>query len=121
MDFNQEKPIFLQIAEMIENQILDGHLSPDEQTPSTNDFASIYGINPATARKGFALLTDEGILFKKRGMGMYVTKNAKEIIIEKRRNEFYTSRLPEIIREVKRLGVPLDKLAELIKKGYEEE
>ena len=120
MNFNQEKPIFQQIAEMIENQILDGLLNADEQTPSSNDFSNIYGINPATARKGFSLLTDEGVLYKKRGMGMFVTNEAKEIIMEKRRNEFYTNRLPEIIKEIRRLNIPLDKLSELLKESAEE-
>ena len=76
MNFNQEKPIFQQIAEMIENQILDGLLNADEQTPSSNDFSNIYGINPATARKGFSLLTDEGILYKKKGMGISVDRKS---------------------------------------------
>ena len=66
MKFTQDKPIFQQVAEFIENQILDGLLLPEEQTPSTNEFQKIYEINPATARKGLNLLVDEGIIYIKR-------------------------------------------------------
>lgn len=116
MQFNQDKPIFIQVAEAIENQILDGLLKPEEQTPSTNDFQRVYQINPATARKGLNILVDEGILYKKRGMGMYVSEDAMEKITNKRQKEFFTTHIPELIKEIKRLNIPMDKLIEEIKK-----
>lgn len=116
MQFNQDKPIFIQVAEAIENQILDGLLKPKEQTPSTNDFQRVYQINPATARKGLNILVDEGILYKKRGMGMYVSEDAMEKITNKRQKEFFTTYIPELIKEIKRLNIPMDKLIEEIKK-----
>lgn len=116
MQFNQDKPIFIQVAEAIENQILDGLLKPEEQTPSTNDFQRVYQINPATARKGLNILVDEGILYKKRGMGMYVSEDAMEKITNKRQKEFFTTYIPELIKEIKRLNIPMDKLIEEIKK-----
>lgn len=78
MDTN--KLIFEQVAEIVENQILDGLLKTDDQSPSTTEFSNVYGINPATARKGLNILVDQGILYKKRGMGMFVTKDAKKLL-----------------------------------------
>lgn len=116
MNFNQDKPIFIQVADLIENQILDGLLKPEDQTPSTNDFQKVYQINPATARKGLNLLVDEGILYKKRGMGMYVAEDALKKISEKRQKEFFTSHIPLLLKEIKRLDIPIDRLIEEIKK-----
>src|ERR1700710_2074877 len=75
---DDSRPIFLQIAEAIENDILAGNLAEEAQVPSTNEFAAFYRINPATAGKGVNLLVDEGILYKKRGIGMFVATGAKE-------------------------------------------
>ena len=118
MDSN--KLIFEQVAEMVENQILDGLLNPEDQSPSTTDFANIYGINPATARKGLNILVDEGILYKKRGMGMFVTSEAKKIISEKRKNEYLTKILPDLIKNIQMLGISQDELIKEIEKNYKE-
>lgn len=118
MDSN--KLIFVQVAEMVENQILDGLLNPEDQSPSTTDFANIYGINPATARKGLNILVDEGILYKKRGMGMFVTSEAKKIISEKRKNEYLTNILPDLIKNIQMLGISQDELIKEIEKNYKE-
>ncbi|MDY2986159.1 MAG: GntR family transcriptional regulator [Peptoniphilus sp.] len=120
MKFTQDKPIFQQVAEFIENQILDGLLLPEEQTPSTNEFQKIYEINPATARKGLNLLVDEGIIYKKRGLGMYVSKNAKEIILTKRQEEFFNTHIPQIIKELKRINITPTQLALEIEKRQKE-
>lgn len=121
MNFNQDKPIFIQISEMLENQILDGLLKPEDQTPSTNDFQKVYQINPATARKGLNILVDEGILYKKRGMGMYVSEDAMEKIISKREREFFLTHIPELVKEINRLNIPVEKLIMELKKLQEEE
>ena len=68
--FSDGRPIFLQIAEMIENDIVAGNLGEESQVPSTNEFAAMYRINPATAAKGINLLVEDGILHKRRGIGM---------------------------------------------------
>lgn len=85
---NQEKSIYLQIKEMIERDILRDILLEEERVPSTNELAKLYAINPATAAKGVNLLVDEGILYKKRGIGMFVAAGAKEAIRKKRREHF---------------------------------
>lgn len=115
LDLNSDKSIYIQIAEIIENEIILGNLNEDEQAPSTNQFAKIYNINPATARKGLNLLVDEGILYKKRGIGMFVSKGAREKIIKKRQEEFYKEVLPEIVKEIDLLEIGLDEMVEKIK------
>ncbi|QQK08236.1 GntR family transcriptional regulator [Miniphocaeibacter halophilus] len=115
MDMTSDRPIFLQIVDMVENEIISGNLKTEDQAPSTNEFSKMYNINPATARKGLTILVDEGVLYKKRGLGMFVTEKAREIIIEKRQREFLDNLVPELIREAKRLDIDKDKLIELIK------
>ena len=85
----QEKSIYIQIKEMIEDDILRDVLLEEERVPSTNELARLYAINPATAAKGVNLLVDEGILYKKRGIGMFVATGAKAQIQGKRREQFY--------------------------------
>lgn len=74
---NQEKSIYIQISEMIENDILRDVLLEDERVPSTNELAKLYAINPSTAAKGINILVDAGILYKKRGIGMFVSDGSK--------------------------------------------
>ena len=119
MDSN--KLIFEQVAEMVENQILDGILQSNDQSPSTTEFSKVYGINPATARKGLNILVDEGILYKKRGMGMYVTDKAIDIIKEKRRQEYLDNILPDLIKNIKLLGISKDDLIKEIQDIYRKE
>lgn len=114
LDLNSDKSIYIQVSEMIENGILTGNLKEDEQAPSTNQFAKIYNINPATARKGLNLLVEEDILYKKRGIGMFVSKGAQKKIIKKRQSTFYKEVLPKIIEEANRLEISLDEIINYI-------
>ena len=91
LNLSDEKSIYLQIGESIENDILRGILLEEERVPSTNELARAYSINPATAAKGINLLVEQGILYKKRGIGMFVASGAKQQIIAKRKNSFYDS------------------------------
>lgn len=116
LDLNSEKSIYMQIAEIIENEILLGNLKEEDQAPSTNQFAKIYQINPATARKGLTILVDEGILYKKRGIGMFVAEGARKKIIKKRQVQFFDEILPKVIMEANRLEISLDELIDHIKK-----
>lgn len=92
---SQEKSIYIQIKEMIENDILRDILLEEERVPSTNELAKAYAINPATAGKGVNLLVDEGILYKKRGIGMFVAAGAKEKIAAKRKERFFDDYLKQ--------------------------
>jgi DNA-binding transcriptional regulator YhcF (GntR family) len=91
--FDDRSPIYLQIAEQIKNDIITGALAEDEQVMSTNQYASFYRINPATAAKGFAQLVDDGVLYKKRGIGMFVSPNARELLRTGRRESFFAERV----------------------------
>lgn len=111
---NQEKSIYLQIKEMIEQDILRDILLEEERVPSTNELAKLYAINPATAAKGVNLLVDEGILYKKRGIGMFVATGAKEAIRKKRREHFFENYVKDMLTEAANLGISKEELIEMI-------
>lgn len=119
IDINSDKSIYVQISEIIENDILLENLREDEQAPSTNEFAKLYQINPATARKGLNILVDENILYKKRGLGMFVSKGARDKILKKRQYSFFNERLPEIVKEAKRLEISKGELLKYIEEFKE--
>jgi len=111
---DEGKPIFVQIAEQIENDIIDGVYPPETQVPSTNEFAAFYRINPATAGKGVNLLVDEGVLYKKRGIGMFVSDVARERLVAKRRDAFREEYLRPLLAEAAKLGIGPDQLSNMI-------
>ena len=113
---DESRPIFLQIAEQIEGDIISGALEEETQVPSTNEFASFFRINPATAGKGVNLLVDEGILYKKRGIGMFVAEGARAQLVAKRRDQFSTQYVRPLIEEAAKLGISAEQLADLIRK-----
>ena len=115
----QEKSIYIQIREMIENDILRDILLEEERVPSTNELARLYAINPATAAKGVNLLVDEGILYKKRGIGMFVATGAKRQITEKRKKNFYEDYVKSLLAEAKSLGISRRELITMIEQGKE--
>ncbi|MCI6640522.1 MAG: GntR family transcriptional regulator [Pygmaiobacter massiliensis] len=117
LNLNQERSIYLQIGEAIENDILRGILQEEERVPSTNELAKLYSINPATAAKGVNLLVDAGILYKKRGIGMFVSQGAKQQIQAKRRDEFYQSYVVRLAAEAKSLSITKQELIEMIEKA----
>jgi DNA-binding transcriptional regulator YhcF (GntR family) len=113
---DESRPIFLQIAEAIENDILSGALGEETQVPSTNEFAAYYRINPATAGKGVNLLVDEKILYKKRGIGMFVAEGSRARIVTKRRDQFETEFVQPMLAEAVKLGLTADQLTAMISK-----
>lgn len=110
----QEKSIYIQISEMIETDICRGILLEEEKVPSTNELAKLYTINPATAAKGVNILVDEGILYKKRGIGMFVSKGAKDMILNKRKGAFYENYVKSLIEEAKSIGITTKELINMI-------
>lgn len=116
----QEKSIYLQIAEMIETDILRDILLEEERVPSTNELAKLYVINPATAAKGVNILVDEGVLYKKRGIGMFVSAGAKEAILSRRKNEFYDNYVKKLLEEAASIGLGKEEVIQLIQSGNEE-
>ncbi len=112
---NEQKSIYLQICEMIETDILRGILLEEERVPSTNELARRYTINPATAAKGVNMLVDEGILYKKRGIGMFVAQGAAEKIRQRRRRTFFDVKLQELLQEAASLGITRAELVEMLR------
>ena len=110
----QEKSIYIQIKELIEDDILRDVLLEEERVPSTNELARLYAINPATAAKGVNLLVDEGILYKKRGIGMFVATGAKAQIQGKRRKQFYDNYVKSLMAEAMSLGITKKELVAMI-------
>ncbi|MEI2778127.1 MAG: GntR family transcriptional regulator [Tetrasphaera sp.] len=108
--FEGREPIYVQIAEAIRGEILAGALAEGDQVMSTTQYATTYRINPATAAKAFAELTDEGLLVKRRGIGMFVAPGAAEMLREERRLAFVTDRLEPLIREAAALGLTAGEL-----------
>lgn len=117
---DENKPIYLQIKENLEDSIINGTLNPDERVPSTNEFAKYYKINPATAAKGVNELVAEEILYKRRGVGMFVTEHARELLIEKRKETFYENYILPLKSEAKKLRITANQLSEMINKGENE-
>jgi GntR family transcriptional regulator len=110
------KPIFVQIAEQIENDVIEGAIEEETQVPSTNEFAAFYRINPATAGKGVNRLVEDGTLYKKRGIGMFVATGARERLLSKRRTDFRAEYLRPLLAEAAKLGITPDQLTEMIRK-----
>ena len=111
---DEGRPIFQQIAERVENDILSGALGEEGQVPSTNEFAMFYRINPATAGKGVNLLVEQGILYKRRGIGMFVAAGARERITARRREQFVLEFIAPMLTEAASLGIPPHQLTQLI-------
>lgn len=108
------KPIFLQIAESIEDAIVDGSLPEESRAPSTNELAAFHRINPATAAKGIAMLVENGILYKQRGIGMFVAAGARERLLGDRRAAFSDRFVEPLLAEARRLGLGPDDVAALV-------
>ena len=118
MQFQGEKPIFLQLAEQLEAGILSGAYPEGSQVPSITEFAATYKINPATALKGINLLVNDGLLYKKRAIGMFVAEGARETLRKRRSEDFYQDYVETLVREAKNLGLTLDQLIDLIRRGF---
>ncbi|MGH2534679.1 MAG: GntR family transcriptional regulator [Thermomicrobiales bacterium] len=105
--FDDRSPIYRQIANQIKADVLSGALKGDEQVLSTNQYAAFYRINPATAAKAFQHLVDEGILYKKRGLGMFVSPNAQAALRAQHRARFFADVVDPMVAEAKTIGIPL--------------
>jgi DNA-binding transcriptional regulator YhcF (GntR family) len=112
---NTEKPIFLQIIEMIEDDILSLTYGVDDLIISTPQIAKLLSVNPATAQRAIAVLTDRGIVYKKRGLGMAVSAGAREMILEKRKSAFYERGVPDFVEGARKIGISDRELLKIIK------
>ena len=112
--FDDSAPLFLQIKERIEDQIIGGALKADEQVPSTTQIVQFYKINHITVSKGVNLLVEEGILYKKRGVGMFVSTEAKNMLIKKRQESFITQYVLPMLIEAKKLNIDIKELINMM-------
>ncbi len=117
--FDDTSPLFLQIAEQLENEIFIGLYSEGDQIPSTTELSVSLKINPATVLKGMNLLVDEGFIEKRRGLGMFVTAGANNRIKEKRKKEFKQSFIAPLVKEAKALKLSKEELMRIIGENYE--
>lgn len=116
---DSDTPIFSQIASGITDAILAGAFPEGSQIPSITEFSISLKVNPATALKGIGILVEEGILYKKRGLGMFVAEGASELLKRKRGTEFNKKYVADLIDEAKRLCIGKDELIAMIMRGYD--
>ena len=120
LDMVGDKPIYVQISEWLENEILCGNIRENEKIYSQYQLAEMFNINPATAAKGINILADQGILYKKRGLGMFLSANAKEKIQYKRKNHTLKKLVEEVVVEARRLGVYENELIGMMRDAKKE-
>ena len=121
MALSDDRPIFQQIAEQLEEGILSGAYPEESQVPSITEYSVQYRINPATALKGINLLVDAGLLYKKRGVGMFVSPGAREQLRRQRRERFYQDYIQRMVREARNLGLTDGELRTLLERGMNED
>lgn len=119
MEFNEGKPIFLQLAKQLEEGILSGAYPEEGQVPSITEYSVTYKINPATALKGISLLVDAGLLYKKRGVGMFVASGAREKLRGQRRERFFEDFVQNMVHEARQLGLTETELVQLVERGFD--
>ncbi|WP_294408269.1 GntR family transcriptional regulator [uncultured Ruminococcus sp.] len=122
MEFNpdNEKPIYQQLAEWLSDLIIEGTVNEGEQIPSTTEISINYKINPATALKGINILVDKNIVYKKRGVGMFVCDGAVSILKRERRHDFQQNTVKALTHEAKRLGISKDEIIAMIERSFGE-
>lgn len=108
MDFNENKSIYLQICDAICEQILSGELRPDERIPSVREYGAEIGVNPNTIMRSYEKLTSEGIIYNRRGIGYFISSDARNLVLETQREDFLENELPLIIKKMQLLGIDYD-------------
>ncbi|WP_029146498.1 GntR family transcriptional regulator [Microbacterium luticocti] len=111
---DEGRALFLQIAESVEDAIVDGSLAEDSQAPSTNELAAFHRVNPATAAKGVNMLVDKGVLYKRRGIGMFVAPGARRLLLDERRTAFADRYVEPLLAEARKIGLGPDEVRTLI-------
>jgi GntR family transcriptional regulator len=119
--FNSDsmKPIYVQISEWLETEILNETIKCDEKIYSQYQLAEMFNINPATAAKGINILADENVLYKKRGLGMFVATEAREIILRKRKNTKLSAMVTDLAKEAIQLNVGEEELVKMIRSMHQ--
>lgn len=110
MEFNSNKAIYLQICDSICERILSGSLEPDSRIPSVREYGAEIGVNPNTVMRSYEKLTGEGIIYNRRGIGYFISTDARRIVLETQKNEFLESEWPLIVKKIDLLGISLEEL-----------
>lgn len=116
-----EKPIYVQLCEWLSDMIISGTILEGEQIPSTTEISVEYKVNPATALKGINMLVDKGVIFKKRGLGMFVSVGAVEKLKAERQQDFQQTYVDKMCAEAKKLGISKNEIIAMIERGFENE
>lgn len=117
INFESEKPIFVQLADWLSDSIISGAIKEGGQIPSTTEMSVSLKINPATALKGVNMLVDKGIIYKKRGLGMFVSEGAVEKLKKERQSEFFGEYIKKMLDEAAKLGLSKKDIIEMIERG----
>lgn len=112
---DESQPIFQQIAQIIMDEIAGGQLKEGEQVPSENELSRFYNINRATARKGLQELADQDIIYKQRGIGMFVKEGAREQVLQERQKDYRDDYIRPMVEEAIRIGLPIEKVIEWLR------
>jgi GntR family transcriptional regulator len=107
-------PIFSQIAQLLAEEIASGVLAEGDRVPSSNELAAFHRINPATAAKGINVLTEDGLVEKRRGVGMFVAVGARERLLDTRRKQFADRYVEPMVVEANRLGIDAESLVTMV-------
>ena len=110
MEFNANKSIYLQICDAICEQILSGTLRPDERIPSVREYGADIGVNPNTVMRSYERLTGEGVIYNRRGIGYFISPNARDIVMEAQRKEFLENELPAVLKRMELLGISAEEV-----------
>lgn len=114
MEFDPNKPIYLQICDNICEQILSGGLAPESRILSVREYGASIGVNPNTVARSYEKLTDAGIIYNKRGIGYFIAPEAKDIVLKQMREEFLEKELPEVVKKMKLLGVTIEDVKSML-------
>ncbi len=116
MEFTKDMPIYLQLKKLVEEGILSDTYSSDDSLPSIRSLAQAYRLNPQTVASAFSELVNDGVVYKKRGLGFYISEDAKEKLLKMRRAEFYEKDVREFAKSVSFLGIDVSEICEMLKK-----
>ena len=119
-NMRESVPIYVQIAESIKDHILEGTLKENEQITSTTVISKDYDLSIPTVNKGISLLVNEGLVYKKRGIGMFVAEGAVEKLIGQRRESFRENYVKALLKEAKRLRIPVEELQSIVSDTFRE-
>lgn len=115
MQFNNDKPIYLQLADRLSDDIVDGKYNDDDRVPSVREFGMCFEVNTNTAVKSYDMLSRDNVIYNRRGLGYFVTPGAREKIMESRRTDFMNSVLPDVFRQMRMLGIGIEELTRMWK------